>query len=135
MDYSNIRLMSLMKMKMAWGSQNQTVLSQNIANADTPGFRAQELKKIDFERLAMSEAHRLKMRATSPSHILGSKEQQGDFRAEKSRKTYETSPVKNNVVIEEQMAAMSKNNAEYQLITNMYRKTAGLFKTAIGHNG
>ncbi len=135
MDYSNIRLMSLMKMKMAWDSENQDVLAQNIANADTPGYRAKEIKKIDFEHLAMDESHRLQMRATSPSHIAHSKEETGDFRVQKSRKTYETSPVKNNVVIEEQMASMAKNNTDYQLITNLYKKTAGMFKTALGHNG
>lgn len=135
MDYSNIKLMSLMKMKMAWGAENQDVLAQNISNADTPGYRAKELKKIDFEKLAMDESHRLKMRATSGAHMGGSKEAQSDYRIEKSRKTYETSPVKNSVVIEEQMAAMAKNNTDYQLITNLYKKTSGLFKTAIGHNG
>jgi flagellar basal-body rod protein FlgB len=135
MDYSNIRLMSLMKVKMAWDSENQDVLAQNIANADTPGYRAKELKKLDFDHMAMAESHRLKMRATAPSHIDGSKMETGEFRVDKSRKTYETSPVKNSVAIEEQMAAMAKNNTDYQLVTNLYKKTAGLFKTAIGHNG
>lgn len=135
MDYSNIRLMSLMKMKMSWDSQNQDVLAQNVANADTPGYRAKELKPLDFEHMAMEESHRLKMRATSGSSFDGSKEEsKGDYRVEKSRKTFETSPVKNNIAIEEQMANMAKNNMDYQMITNLYKKTAGMFKTALGQN-
>ena len=33
---------------MAWLSQRQEVLSQNIANADTPGFRPSDLAPMDM---------------------------------------------------------------------------------------
>lgn len=131
MDYSNIRILGLMKQKMAWDSENHDVISANIANADTPGFKAKELKKLDFERMAMNESHRLKMAATSGTSLAGSNPTQ-DYRVEKSRKTYETSPVKNNVAIEEQMAQLAYNNNDYQMVTNLYKKTTGMFKTALG---
>ncbi len=133
MDYSDIKLMSLMKVKMAYHAQNQDILSQNIANADTPGYRAKQLKPLDFGRLALDESRRLEMKATSPEH-QSSQRAPETFREVKARKTYETTPVKNNVALEEQMAQVAYNSHEYQLTTNLYRKTAALFRIAINGN-
>jgi flagellar basal-body rod protein FlgB len=130
MDYSSIKLMSLMKTSMAWHAENQDVLAQNIANADTPGYKPKQLVKLDFERLALAEAHRLEMRATSPNHISGTQVSQ-EFRDETQRKTFETTPVKNSIAIEEQMAMVSKNKIEFDTVSNLYRKTAGLFRIAV----
>lgn len=130
MDYSSINLMSLMKTSMAWHAENQDVLAQNIANADTPGYKPKQLVKLDFERLALAEAHRLEMRATSPSHISGTQVSQ-EFRDETQRKTFETTPVENSIAIEEQMALVSKNKIEFDTVSNLYRKTAGLFRIAL----
>lgn len=136
MDYSHINLFKLMKAKMAYHSERQAVLSQNIANIDTPGYDAQELKKVDFEKLAMVEAHRLQMRATSPTHLSGSQGALNKrFKHEDQRKTYETTPVENNIVVEEQMSKIADNNSQYQMTTNLYRKTVDLFKIAIGNRG
>ena len=48
MDVSSIPLLSLLKERMAWLSQRQDLLSQNVANADTPGYTAHDLKPVDF---------------------------------------------------------------------------------------
>lgn len=133
MDYSNIKLLSMMQLKMAYLAENQDILSRNIANADTPGYKAKQLRKLDFKKLAQIEAHRLHLRATSPKHSKGSKPG-NDFRVETQRKTYETTPVENNVALEEQMAKLSQNQYEYMLTTNLYNKTTAMFKTAIGGN-
>ncbi len=131
MDYSNIKLISMMQLKMAYLAENQDVISQNIANADTPGFKAKKLRELDFKKLAQTEAHRLKLRATSPAHAKGTKPS-NDFRVETQRKTYETTPVDNSIALEEQMAKLSHNQYEYMLTTNLYNKTTAMFKTAIG---
>lgn len=133
MDYSNIKLFSMLQLKMAYLAENQDVLSQNIANADTPGYKAKKLRELDFKKIARAEAHRLQMRATSPSHKNGTKPT-NDFRVETQRKTYETTPVENSIALEEQMAKLSNNQYEYMMTTNLYNKTAALFKTAINGN-
>ncbi|MBY0356197.1 MAG: flagellar basal body protein [Rickettsiales bacterium] len=133
MDYSSITLLSLAKTKMSYLAENQDVIAQNIANADTPGYKPKQLVKLDFERLALAEAHRLEVRATSPGHIGGTSPTQ-EFRSETQRKTYETTPVKNAIAIEEQMALMADNKGQYDTVTNLYRKTAGLFRIAVVGN-
>ncbi len=132
MDYSNIKLMSMMQLKMAYLAEKQDVLAHNISNADTPGFKAKQLRDLDFKKLARVEARRLEVRATSPHHMKGSKPN-NDFRVDTQRKTHETTPVENSIALEEQMAMMSNNQFEYTQTTNLYKKTADMFKTAIGN--
>lgn len=132
MDYSGIDIVKLMKLKMAYHAERQDVLSQNMANIDTPGYQARDLKPLDFERMALESSRRLQIRATSPSHITESAKPQTEFRDERTRKTFETTPVKNNIVLEEQAAKIAENQMEYQKVTNLYEKVDSLFKTAIG---
>lgn len=132
MDFSKIALFSMMKTKMAYLSERQDVLSQNIANVDTPGYQARDLKKLEFENMAMLHANHLAMRATSPSHQQPS-QQEAEFSPEKIRKTYEMSPMKNKVVIEEQMMKVAETSMQYQATTNLYKKMSEMFKTAIGN--
>lgn len=131
MDYSKIKLFSMMKTKMAYLSERQDVLSQNIANADTPGYKPKDLKELEFRNMVAVEAHRLQLRATSPSHQKP-KERADDFRSEEQRKTYEMSPMKNKVVIEEQMMKVAETKLQYDMTTNLYKKMSDMFKTAIG---
>ncbi len=133
MDYSDINLFKLMKMKMDYHSQRQDVIARNLANIDTPGEQARDLKPLDFNRLVSAESHRLEIRATSPNHIQQGTKKAGTFRDEESRKTYETTPVKNNIVLEEQSAKLAENQMEYQKVTNLYGKVSMMFKTAIGN--
>ena len=42
--------------KMDWASQRQKVLSQNVANADTPDYREKDLKKL-FPREEWGRRH------------------------------------------------------------------------------
>lgn len=133
MDYSNIKLLSMMQLKMAYLAESQDVIAHNIANADTPGYKAKQLRELDFRRIAQIEAHRLEMRATSPAHSGGTKPR-NDFRVDTQRTTYETTPVENSIALEEQMSKLAQNQHEYMLTTNLYNKTAAMFKVAINGN-
>ncbi len=132
MDFSKIKLFSMMHTKMAYLSERQDVLSQNIANVDTPRYKPQDLRPLEFGNMAMNEARRLELRATSPSHQQP-KEKPQDFRQEKQRETYARTPMENEVVIEEQMMKVAETNLQYQTTTNLYKKTADMFKIAIGN--
>lgn len=132
MDYGNLTLIKMMQTKMGYLAERQDMLSHNIANIDTPGHKARDLKKLDFKRLASIFANKLKMRMTSPSHSTGTPKLPDTFRDEKLRVTFETTPVENNIVLEEQMAKVAETQMEYQKITNLYRKTGSMINTALG---
>jgi flagellar basal-body rod protein FlgB len=134
MDYSQIKLMQMMEVKMGYLAEKQDVLSQNVVNVDTPGYKPKQLKELDFERMALAEARRLKLKASSGGKSLEGVKQSQDFRTQVQRKTYETTPVENAVSLEEQMAKVAQNQLEYTTVTNLYSKTSGMFKIAIGNN-
>lgn len=133
MDFSKIKLFSMMKTKMSHLSERQDVLSQNIANVDTPGYRAKDLKELEFKNMVQVESRRLQMRATDPSHQKPKDRSAQDFRTEQQRDTYAITPTKNNVVIEEQMMKVAETKLQYDMTTNLYKKMSDMFKTAIGN--
>ena len=51
MNLPDVPLLSMLKSRMSWLEARQDVLSQNVANADTPGYVAHDLKPMDFESL------------------------------------------------------------------------------------
>ncbi|MEK9647431.1 MAG: hypothetical protein VW547_17980 [Alphaproteobacteria bacterium] len=48
MDLPNPRLFSMTAKKLDWLSKRQIVLSQNLANADTPSYAPRDLKPLGF---------------------------------------------------------------------------------------
>ncbi|HOO82875.1 MAG TPA: flagellar basal body protein, partial [Alphaproteobacteria bacterium] len=48
MTTENIALLKALGAKMDFLNQRQRVISQNIANTDTPGYRPKDLKPVDF---------------------------------------------------------------------------------------
>lgn len=134
MDFSKINLFQMMNVKMDYANQRQAVLAKNLANIDTPGFQAQDLRKLDFGHLADSVANRLDMRATSPMHFnQGRRAKTGPYKVEESRETDETKPVKNSIVLEEQMMKVAQNQLDYQMTTQLYRKMTDIFKLTVSN--
>ncbi len=134
MDFNNSSVMKMAKTQMSYNMQRQTLLGSNIANIDTPGYEAKDLKKLDFGRMADAESKRLEMRATATKHMPGINPYGGPYRDEKDRNTFESTPVGNNVVLEEQMAKVNEVGLQYQLASGIYRKMNNLFKIAVGAN-
>ena len=137
MDYSNLTVFNLMKTKLDYMSERQSVLAQNVANADTPGYRARDVAAPDFAEMARKNSQpisrNLTLTRTSEKHIAPEKAQT-HFTIEKSKLTDELNPNGNNVVIEEEMMKVGQTQAEYQKVLNLYSKTVSLFKLALGRS-
>lgn len=134
MDLGNLGLFKLMSRKMGWLTQRQEVLSQNIANADTPEYKSKDLKPFTF-RDALADNRRLTPTATNASHLAGTRGAGGMDKEQRVRNPYETAPDGNNVVLEDQMMRLSQTSMDYQTITNLYKKQVGMIRTAIRSGG
>ena len=136
MDYSSITLFGLMKSKLAYLSQRQAVIAQNIANASTPGYKTRDTVEPDFKKMmqdsSKGSAQKLQLAVTIGNHIAGIGSANQVARTMQVKNTGDTAPNGNNVVIEEEMAKMSMNQADYQKVIGMYGKMITMFKTAIG---
>lgn len=136
MTTQNIPLFQAMRAKMNYLEMHQTVLAQNIANADTPKYQARELSKIDFGTVLkdLVDTKNVRMETTHPGHMPqpNAIEQARNL---KQKITYEVSPDKNAIILEEQMVKANQVNMDYNLLTNLIRKQSGMIRTALGRNG
>jgi flagellar basal-body rod protein FlgB len=132
MNLEGLGLFHLMGGKMGWLSARQTVLSQNVANADTPGFVAKDLKPFTF-KTALQTAGSLAVARTDSQHLTGLKSNSLAGTVDSER--FETRPDGNAVSLEDQLGKVADTGTEYQMVVNLYRKQIGLIKTAIGRGG
>jgi flagellar basal-body rod protein FlgB len=133
MDLGSIPLFAALGRKMAWLTDRQHVLAQNVANVDTPHYQAQDLKPLDFGKELRQVQSRLLPVSTNPMHITGTPAQ-GDFEAAKNRKPTERTPAGNSVSLEEELMKVSATANDYNLLTSLYKRQVNMIKTAIGHS-
>lgn len=134
MTIENISLFQAMNAKMSYLAERQKVISQNVANADTPGYMSQDLRKVDFSSL-VSNISKNKMHVTmaeSNAAHMAAPDQSPNPKMAKSKSPYEVKPDGNSVVLEEQMVKSSDIQMNYALMLNLYRDAADMIKTSIG---
>ncbi|MEZ5692121.1 MAG: flagellar basal body rod protein FlgB [Rickettsiales bacterium] len=132
MSFTSVPIFDAMKAKLGYLSARQGVLAQNVANADTPDYKAKDLRTPDFRRTLSKELAHVPMETTNKKHLTGSSSGHSKFRIVNRESTYELNPTGNNVSIEEEMSKVASNYMEYQKTINLYRKSVELFKIAIG---
>ncbi len=133
MTTQNIALMKAIAAKMGYLDQRQRVLSQNIANADTPGYRPSDLTDVDFGSVLKSVTGDASVRpATTDDMHMPSVNQLDDTKAREQKVVYEVAPAENAVIMEEQMIKASKNIMDYNLMTSLYQKNVNMLRTALG---
>ena len=134
MAITDIPLMQAMGAKMSYLDTRQSVIAQNIANADTPNYRARELTDVDFGSILKDVASKsLRLERTNEKHqTLGG--DIGDARETKREITYEVAPAGNAVIIEEQMVKATETTMDFNLLTNLMRKNVGMIRTALGRS-
>jgi flagellar basal-body rod protein FlgB len=133
MEYKQIPLIALARERLGWLGQRQEVLAENVANADTPGFRARDLKPMRFREMVAAAPAPVRMETTRPGHIESGRRGDGPFKVSEQRTSYEIAPDGNAVVLEEQMAKVSETALSYSLANELYRKQLGMFRIALGH--
>jgi flagellar basal-body rod protein FlgB len=130
MDLNDIPLFKAMTQHLAWLSQRQKVLAQNVANADTPNYRPSDLKPLSFAELVGKTAGPLQLAATEAGHMAGL-EDRSPFAAEVDRGG-EVSPSGNAVHLEDEMLKVSGTANDYALTTNLYRQHIDMLRTVLG---
>lgn len=133
MSLKSLPLFALMGRRMAWLSQRQAVLAQNIANADTPGYKPKDLSQASFKQMLAPRRSTAVMAQTSAAHLQPIR-RPDRFRVEKTNDTYGTTLAGNAVVIEEQLMKVQETHGAHRLVTNLYGKHLSMLKAAIGRD-
>ncbi len=119
-------IFDLAERKLSWLDRRQETLSHNIANANTPGFRAKDTEPFS---LAMSQAGaKMPLARSSPMHLTPTQA------ADPSARTVGGlhSPDRNTVNIEQQLTKIADTSMNQELVGNIYKKYTGLFRLALG---
>jgi flagellar basal-body rod protein FlgB len=122
-------LLGMLRTRMAWLNQRQNLLSENVANADTPGYVARDLTPLDFADALGRGGPSLAV--TNSRHIAIARH--GSVSGEQASPDVEYSPNGNAVSLEQEMIKVSQTQAQFQAAANLYAKAMTLMKTAIGH--
>ena len=134
MSMTDLPVLQALKGKLRFHETRQKVLAENVANAETPGYTARDIKAPDFFRVAVDgEADAgVSTVLTNPMHIAGPAiGNASPFRPEKVG-GYEVTPDGNAVSLEDQMMKVTSNQMDFQTVTSLYQRSLGLLKTAVG---
>jgi flagellar basal-body rod protein FlgB len=105
------------------------VLTKNIANVNTPGYKADE---VEIGGVDGAKKYRIKMYKTSMRHIAGNVEQNSKFSTVKLSDPLEVKKNGNNVSLQQQVTKISQNDTEYSGSLKAYQSLNALIPTVLG---
>lgn len=130
MAVTELPLFSMLKTHMRWLETRQRLLAENVANAETPGYRGRDLKPTDFTR-QLQAATSVQMISTNSGHLAGVTQSDPSFQSDRSQ-PFEVTPRGNSVSLEEEMMRVAQNQVDHQTAATLYSRSLGLIKAAIG---
>ena len=113
---------------------NQNVISSNIANADTPGYKAKAMEFESALRDALGVGDRMSLETTSPKHI--SHRDTDPVRLQIYEDPNGIESLDGNTVDRaSEMAKLAENQILYDSSVEMLKKKLGMLKYAITEGG
>jgi flagellar basal-body rod protein FlgB len=123
----DLPILTALKSQMNYLADRQQVIAQNVANADTPGFTAKDLKP--FALPGSGGLAPITPTLTSPMHMTApSATPSGDQPVDSPDS--ETTLNGNSVVLEEQMIKMTGAASDYGTATTLYQQAMTMLQTA-----
>lgn len=112
-------------------SLRQEAIAQNMANVDTPGYKAVEVSFEEQLRRSLSKRAAVKMRTTHPAHMTQT-QSFTDINPVMVRRTGTSARADgNNVDPELEMAELAANQLMYSTLTRLVSEKYSLLKYAI----
>lgn len=126
---NGFNMMGTAKALMAHAARRQVLVAGNVANADTPGYRAVDLQGFDKVMASGGRSDPLQMTATRVKHLTGASWHGGMALEDVGR---EASPNGNTVSLEDEMFRQADIRREHDLALAVYNAGLGLSRTATG---
>ena len=132
MDLASSSFFSVLRTRLDQLSQRQRLISENIANASTPGYRPRDLDTSSFEHALAAHAggRGLMMTRTSAAHMMPGG---GNGQAPQivMRDDSETTIDGNAVVLEDEMGRAADTRMQFETGVALYQKGLQLVRMAI----
>lgn len=154
---SDLPTFAALRDRMRFLQSRQKLLAQNVANADTPGYKPKDIRQLGVDpasrgadqtralttsapgaaayaaqgMVVAAAAPRMEggMAMTNPRHLSPSSETSADVTRGAS---YETRPSGAAVNLESEMLKVSQNQIDFQTVANLYQRSLGKMKIALG---
>jgi flagellar basal-body rod protein FlgB len=107
-------------------ARRQEVIGRNLANVDTPGFRAQALNFENALSQALQGANQVQMNVTNPGHLAGGGS--GRIFLLEPRQGGSARADGNNVDIDVELSQMAETGIRYQALAQSVSKKLLLLK-------
>lgn len=126
---------------MRYLSDRQRVISQNIANADTAGYKARDVAAPSFAGMVdevtgvSSGIAAPQVQMSDTMRALGAKQPLGGGNVIMDQDVVETKPDGNNITLEEQVMKLGSVQAEFSALTSIYGKQMQMLRTATRGSG
>lgn len=134
MGLTQLPLFSALTEKMRWHQSRQSLLAENVANAETPGYRGRDLKAFGFEEhMRNLSTAGITTEATSPGHFAVTSSDGDGFGARRMN-SFEITPEGNGVTLEDEMMKVTTNQMDYQAVTTLYTRSLRVLRTALGRS-
>ena len=123
MAITDIPILSMLRTRLDWSQERQNVLAENVANADTPNYRARDLAPLKFETAGRSRAAscRCRWRAPSPATSPAPGGRLAVSHGEAT--TTRLRPTGNAVSLEDEMMKVAANQMDFQAATALYTRS------------
>lgn len=129
MRLDDIDIFAAIRGRLSWLDERQRVIAQNVANSDTPGYVARDLRApTDFATALRQGSGGVSLTQTSAAHL--------PMRQSASRFTgvdapdSETTLDGNAVVVEEQMLKMAESRMAHDAAIGFYQKSMAMIRMA-----
>ncbi len=123
----DINVLSLASALAAHASARQRLIAENVANADTPGYRARDV--ADFAA-TLDGAPAFRARTTRPGHVAFGADPRG-FEPRERAVTGAETPNGNSVSLEDQMMRAAAVRQEHEMALGVYAKSLEILRTAV----
>ncbi|MEM9966519.1 MAG: FlgB family protein [Pseudomonadota bacterium] len=110
--------------------QKQAVVAQNVANADTPGYRARDLPA--FQTIFQSPTHMNQPRATRARHLNSAQQVPGVIAVFEEKNP--ASPNGNQVSLEAEILKSVSAKRQHDRALAIYKSALGILRTSMRSN-
>jgi flagellar basal-body rod protein FlgB len=114
---SQLYLFALASQHSRWLSARQAAVAGNVANANTPGYKAQEVAPFE----AAMDSVRNEMTATNPKHMSLGETRRTSSTQTAEQPEWETMHSGNSVSLEQELIKAGEINRSYRLNTSVVK--------------
>ncbi len=130
--FEKLGILSMAQAMAKHAATRQAVIAENVANADTPGYRARDLASF-------SEAFRADatggLRATRAAHAFAPGTAQTAPAAATAYRPDAASPNGNNVSLEQEIFASAEAKSDHDRALAIYRSAMNILRTSASGRG